>query len=257
MLEGDRTTDIRGLHFFMTTMGIEELADKTIAKLYDATKEWKHWRLDSIQGYLQSMDESRDSGHFEERLLKCGLGKAKSAKVVSEFLRVFERPVNLKLLMIASGSFLKGGMGKEKLAQLEAQGLSMAALCNMSGVQIKENIPVYKGFNIKTAQVLADGVAEFRVFYKTVRSFIDVDGRLPKKEKAVEGPLSGVKVAFTSYRDKDQEDTIKANGGLIVKYGPSMDVLLWKKGAKFMDKIERAGKKAMHWDDFMNKYKVK
>jgi hypothetical protein len=35
-----------------------------------------------------------------------------------------------------------------------------------------------------------------------------------------------------------------------------MDVLLYKEGAKFMDKINAAGSKAMTWEQFKEKYGV-
>jgi hypothetical protein len=192
---------------------------------------------------------------MQQQFVDAGFGELESYNMVASLYEVLSKTINLKLLMVASGCFVNGGMGRDKLAQLEAAGLSMRELCNMKADQIR-GLKI-KGFSTKTLDVLALGITEFRKWYKPVKDLLKVNGELPAKKRTVKGPLTDVKVAFTSYRDPEQEAKIVALGGTVVKYGPSMDILLWRKGAKFMDKIEKAGAKAMHWPAFCAKYGVR
>lgn len=248
MLEHDQTSEVRGIHFFMTTLGIELLAAKTIDKLY------AHG-LTTPESYIKLAHASDKVVAYT--LKPAELGPKQSAKIVAELKRVLCVPINLRLLMVASGAFEVGGMGKRKLEQLEAAGIAMASLCNMKGPEILNTVPEVKQFSDKTAKILADGVKVFREWYKPLKGLITVNGALPVKKVVKKGlPLSGQKVAWTSYRDAKQEQFVTANGGEVVKYGASMTVLLYKPGAKFVDKIEKAGSKAMTWDQFQKKFGV-
>ncbi len=252
MTAHDKATVVRGIHFFMTTLGIEFLAGKTIEKLYDASPDFK-----SIEGYLQLVDEAHthwDSVHQD--FVECGLGKLQAKKIIDELCRVLPGRIRCLDLMIASGAFEVGGMGRKKLAQLEDAGLSMAKLCNMKRVAILATIPKIHGFSDKTATLLADGVETFNTWVNPLGDYLDVDGSLPKKKVKIGGPLAGVKVAWTSYRSAEQESIVTKLGGEVVKYSASMNVLLYKPGAKFVEKIEKAGSKAMTWDQFVEQFKV-
>lgn len=253
MKSHDKTTVVRGIHFFMTTLGIEFLAGKTIEKLYDA-----HSDFTSIEGYLYRVDEARvDYDTVHTVLVECGLGKIQAGKILDELGRVLNKRIRLLDLMVASGAFEVGGMGRKKLAQLEAAGLSMAKLCGMQRTTILMTIPKIHGFSDKTATLLADGIEAFNAWYNPLNIYLDVDGSLPKKRAVVSGPLSGVKVAWTSFRSAEQEALVVKLGGEVVKYGAAMTVLLYKPGAKFMDKINAAGSKAMTWDKFASKYGIR
>jgi hypothetical protein len=50
------------------------------------------------------------------------------------------------------------------------------------------------------------------------------------------------------------EDYLHFGDETVVKYSAKMNVLLYKPGAKFADKIVKAGNKAMTWDQFKEKY---
>jgi len=214
--------------------------------------------LDSPEQYIDLVYNYNESVATNFLVTDGGLGEKQSAKIVVELCRVLKSKIPIKLLMVASGCFEKGGMGKRKLEQLEAAGLSMGELLTMSPETIRSEVPKIKGFNTTTAEILVAGVIEFRKWYKRVKTMLDVDGEIPKKKVRAKGlPLAGLKVAWTSYRSKDEEKTVEENGGDIVKYGASMDILLYRETARFMDKIEKAGAKAITWDKFCIKYGVK
>jgi hypothetical protein len=249
MAEHDKATEVRGIHFFMTTLGVELLASKTISLLYDHG-------FTTPESYIKL-------AHASDKIIKhtlapAELGPKQSAKIIAELKRVLCNTVSLRLLMVASGAFEKGGMGKRKLEQLEDAGIAMARLCNMKSPELISTVENIKGFSSKTATILNDGVKVFREWYRPLKGVLTVDGALPKKAKPVAGgKLSGINVAWTSYRDKDQEAKVVALGGAVVPYGAKMTVLLYKEGAKFAAKIEKAGDKAMTWETFTNNYGVK
>lgn len=255
MEEHDKTTELRGIHHFMTTLGIELLALKTLSKLYDVG-------FTTTQSYVELAPHlgQRSAVYLRAGSLfaKAGIGNVMANKLFVELKRGLGATIPLKNLMIASGAFEQGGMGRRKLEQLEDAGISMATLCNMSSKDAFETVTGVKGFSDKTAKVLVEGIKVFRAWYKPLKGVLNIDGNLPKKAKPVTGgKLSGVNVAWTSYRDKDQEAKVTSLGGAVVPYGAKMTILLYKEGAKFAAKIEKAGDKAMTWDQFAAKYKVK
>ena len=248
MAVSDTTSDVRGLHFFMSTLGIELLALKTLRKLYDHG-------FTTPESYIKLAHAPERVAMFS--LKHAELGAKQTPKLLAELRRVLCDTVPLKRLMVASGCFEQGGMGRRKLEQLEDAGISMARLCNMRSPEILSTVTEVKGFSDKTAKILSNGVKVFREWYRPLKGTMTVDGALPTKAKVITGgKLSGVNVAWTSYRDKDQEAKVTANGGTVVTYGAKMNVLLYKEGAKFVGKIEKAGDKAMTWETFTKKYGV-
>jgi DNA ligase (NAD+) len=252
--DGDSSVrDVRAIHFFFTTLDIELLAEKTITKLYDA-------------GYKDVRDYIAFAPGIGNRcakwlracqmFAKTGLGDKQVENIMNELKRVLCSEIPLKSLMIASGAFENGGMGVRKLEQLEEQGMSMKHLCNASPQEIWDEVGKFKGWKSKTITVLADGVAAFRTWYKPIKGMLQVNAELPVKKVAKGNSLARVNVAWTSYRSEEQEQLVEELGGTIVKYGAKMDVLLYKEGAKFMDKINAAGSKAMTWEQFKEKYGV-
>jgi hypothetical protein len=272
MLDHDKQTELRGIHHFMTSLGIEQLALKRLSKLYDAGFTTTHAfvpvatmtppvvKEKVVRGkglfMKTTVRGSRAIVDFQQRFVDAGFGEGEAYNMVKSLHDVLSKTIPLKKLMVASGCFERGGMGRRKLEQLEAAGLSMRDLCNMKAERIVPTVTQIKGFSEKTADIIYDGVLQFRRWYKPIAKYLKVNGDLPAKKRSITGPLTGVHVAFTSYRDTEQEATIVRYGGEVVSYGPKMDVLLWRKGAKFMDKINKAGSKAMHWPDFCRKYRI-
>ncbi|QBQ74496.1 DNA ligase [Burkholderia phage BcepSauron] len=245
-LDNDTTvTDVRRLHFFCTTLGIEQFAEKSLAKLYDMgiTTTDK-----LVQVATQPLPSAFEAGCIAE------FGKAQWPKMMRELKRVLCAPVSLKSLMVASGCFTEGGMGVRKLAQLEEAGMSMKTLCNLDRHGIWNEVGKIRGFKHATIEVLVKGVYEFRKWYRPLKGMIKIDGDLPQKKQASGTKLAGVNVAWTSYRSKDEEAKVESLGGTVVPYGSKMTVLLYREGAKFVGKIEKAGSKAMTWAQFTTKY---
>jgi DNA ligase (NAD+) len=248
-LDVDTAQQIRALHFFMTTLGIELLAEKTLEKLYEV-------------GFTEARVYLALAGHIGNRsavylkagqqFTKAGLGEKQAENIFQELKRVLDSTITLKKLMVASGCF-DAGMGERKLSQLEDAGISMRELGNMRSDEIATVIPQIKGFSQKTTLLIRDGVRSFRAWYKPIHGLLKIDGALPAK-KATTGRLSGMKFTWTGYRAPDEEQTILANGGAIVSFSAKTSVLFYKEGGKASTKVANAGDRAMTWQQFELQY---
>lgn len=245
-LDIDTAQQIRALHFFMTTLGIELLAEKTLEKLYEV-------------GFTDPRDYLALAGHIGNRsalylragqqFTKAGLGEKQAANIFEELKRVLDSKISLKKLMVASGCF-DAGMGERKLSQLEDAGISMRALGNMNLVEMRETLLGVRGFQDKTVKVVVDGVKTFREWYKPIKGTLQIDGALPVKKVSKAGRLSGMKFTWTGYRSPDEQKTILAHGGEIVPFSAKTSILFYKEGGKASMKVEDAGERAMTWQEF-------
>lgn len=251
MPEADKTSDVRGLHFFMTTLGIEMLAEKTIEKLYELGYETPYDYILVADGFPSA---SRSHKHWED-FVEAGIGEKQSLKLIAELHRVLGngKHINLKKLMVASGCF-EAGMGERKLSQIEAAGVSMRELCNMKYHVLQEELLDIKGFKEKTVKNVSDGIVKFKSWYKPLKHLLTVDGHLPEKKKKAKGVLVGISVSFTGYRDKTQEQLILELGGDIVPFSAKTTFLLYDPAGKASTKVAKAGSRAMVWADFIRQY---
>lgn len=243
-LDTDISQQVRSIHFFMTTLGIELLAEKTIEKLYEVG----FTRASHYVKYFNG-----EQGVLADRLYEAKIGPKQSENIQTELRRVLGAKISLKKLMVASGCF-EAGMGERKLSQLEDVGISMRELGNMRSDEIMTRIPEVKGFSDKTAKLLRDGVREFRLWYKPIKEILQIDGALPVKKASTSGRLSDMKFTWSGYRSDTEEQTILANGGAIVSFSAKTDVLFYKEGGKASTKVEKAGDRAMTWQQFELEY---
>lgn len=247
----DRDVTVRAIRFFMTTLGIDMLAEKTIEKLYDEGYE-------SVADYILVADarpSATQSNHHWTKFVAAGIGENQSMKLLDELHRVLKSKLNLKKLMVASGCF-DAGIGERKLASLEDAGIAMRELCNMKRAEIEERLITVKGWSNKTIALLTDGIPRFRAWYKPIKHLIEVDGKLPEKPKYEGGKLTGKKFAWTGYRNPEQERKILANGGWIVTFGGGVDILFYSKEGRKSTKVDKAGDRAMLWEDFIVQYGI-
>lgn len=263
----DRDIAIRRIHFFFTTLGIELLAAKTIDKLYEAgyksindyieiVKDSPYMeRIASAPGLTIKTDGPRNQVEAHRAFVEAGLGDKQAANALGELTRVLKATISLKKLMVASGRF-DAGIGERKLSSLEDAGIAMREICNMSSAQIEEKLATVKGWSDKTIALMVAGVPRFRNWYKPLKSILTVDGTLPKKAAHISGKLGGLRIAFTGYRDSKQETKILQNGGILVSFGATTDILLYTADGRKSTKVEKAGDRAMLWDAFCDHYGI-
>jgi DNA ligase (NAD+) len=242
----DKDIAIAQIRFFVTTLGIELLAEKTIEKLYDVG-------LESAADYALLL--RADPAEVRAKLMSSGLGEGQTANIVAELSRVLNSPINLKTLMVASGC-MDNGIGQRKLSSLEEAGISMDALITMSVEEIKERVMAINGWEAKTVIALTAGVHRFLQWFAQVEDAITTFGYLPFKAMK-SGVLVGKKICFTGYRSQEQADIIEAQGGEIAaSFSGSTDALLYKEDGKVSGKVAKAGDRAMTWDNFVQKFGI-
>lgn len=241
----DKDIAIAQIRFFVTTLGIELLAEKTIEKLYDVG-------LCSALDYIQLV---RSETEMRAKLLSSGLGDGQAANIIAELTRVLLNTINLKTLMVASGC-MEGGIGTRKLSSLEDYGLSMDGLMTMTVTEIKDTLQQIDGWSDKTIGALTTGVERFLKWFEQVQDAIKTDGSLPAKVKKV-GALLGKKICFTGYRSQEQADIIEAQGGEIAaSFSGSTDILLYKFDGKKSSKVEKAGDRALTWEQLVKTFEL-
>lgn len=250
MVERDKGSDLRAIHHFMTTMGVELLALQTLDKLYDAGYTDAH-------AYLKVATDTVSATYSNanwERFVKAGIGPNQSKRILIELGEVLNKVLPLKLLMVSSGCF-EAGLGVRILAMIEADGVSMRDLLNTPTDELRTRLLQIKNFKDKRVELIIDGLSRFKPWMKVARKYVTYDGDLPKlKPIAGPAPLNSIHVSWTSYRSKEQEAFVENLGGSIIPYGKRTDVLLYHPNGKPSSKVEAAGAKAMTWTDFLKKY---
>jgi DNA ligase (NAD+) len=255
-IESSPEQRVRIIDRFLTTLGIEFIARKTIGKLHDVKGGLKH-----PHDYIKLV-QGKDATAIAV-LENAGLGPNQSEKVLTELTRVLCNEISLKQLMVASSCF-DVGVGERRLSAVEAVGISMNELCGYSSElsfkEIKTKLLATKGFADNTVNLILEGVENFKSWFADVTKYLTVNGDLPKPKKAkkvLNSKLAGVVATFTGYRDQAQLSMIEALGGTVADFSTKTTVLLYREGGRKSSKIEKAGDKAMTFTEFCKKYGVK
>lgn len=242
--------DIAQIRFFVTELGIELLAEKTIEKLHDIG-------LCSAADYILLMELADEE--ILAKFQSAGLGEGQSKNLLVELSKVLKSTINLKTLMVASGC-MGSGIGKRKLSSIEDAEISMDEITDMAAEEIEKYVLPISGWQEKTVAELIAGVQRFNYWLhdiqniRSVDPILVIDGSLPTKVER-SGILAGKKICFTGYRSPEQAAAIEAQGGEIAaSFGSSTDVLLYKADGKASGKVAKAGERAMTWDQFVSKY---
>ena len=218
---------VKALVKFLSTLGAEFIAAKTIQVLYEKGCTTPH--------HYMKIASSRNL----EGLRRAGLGKVQSEKILGELVRVFTN-VPLLRLMVASNLF-GVGVGERRLSAIQASGLSMGRLLLMEDKVAMRALVKIPGFQTATAKTVVSGIKPFNKFLGVAKRFITVVDSKPKSKKVVKGSLTGQTFTFTGYRDKEQEAAIEAAGGTVIPFSVSKTrFLLVKPGGKASSKVDKA-----------------
>jgi DNA ligase (NAD+) len=228
---------VLNIHKFMTTIGIEFLGESTIT---DALPNFP-----TVVSYLEAWHRRKLVG----ALVTSGFGERTARKIDAEFSRVFQgKKVPLKKLMVASRCY-PVGIGERKLSQLERDGVSMDRVTNMIARKkpgsLATEISEVHGFDEKTADAVVAGTIKFMPRLAAYRKFILIDGSIPTVKKVVNGKLSGQFVAWTGYRSEEEATAVLRAGGVVVSFGSTTTILLYKDGGKESSKIDKARAKGI------------
>lgn len=235
-------SDVKAIHKFFTTLGIEFIAQKTIDTLYTAG-------LTTVHHYL-SIWKAGSAKAFEQR----GIGKAMSMKIWNELDRVFRPGVLLRDLMVASNTF-DAGLGDRKLKAIEKhyEGTNYNMLASIVKAEPKviakvlEEVP---GYSHKTIELVVKGMPVFKAWLRLALQDIKVQKPLVVLKKRVGSKLRNVRATFTGYRDKAEEDFIISKGGSVQPFGSTTTILFYKEGGKLSTKVQKAEAKGIRVTTF-------
>ena len=254
MTEFDEVAEIRRIHFFLTTMGIELLALKSLTKLYTRFKTVDDYVRIVYPEDVEQASGARALKAAHTKFVKAGLGEVQSKKMLNEIVNGLKSPIPMRRLMVATGVFPMG-MGERKLSQLEDAGISMRDLGNTKDPKkLRALIMEVKGFKDRTANTIVEGVRAFRKWYKPYAGQMKLDGDLPATSEPVWGPLATKTVAFTGYRNAEHENWVIANGGQVTPFKAGTTYLIYSPTGKKSNKVEAAGDRALTFQQLREKY---
>ena len=152
--------------------------------------------------------------------------------------------------LIATKAFAEG-IGRKRLEAIHKKH-DLVKMRNQTKEQIYAAVESTPGISCILANTITTGLLKF---YNWFRQYEDkVEFKSIDEQEVIAGPMSGINVTFTGYRDQSQEKAIKELGGSIVSFGANTTWLLYKAGGKASSKIAKAGDKAITWDDLVQKY---
>lgn len=230
---------VRAIHQFMTKLGIEFLASKTIATLYE-------------QGLKTPGDYAKAwaSGKPDD-FIRAGLGLKTSIKIYNELSRVFAPGLAMRDLMVASNCFAAGIGTRKLVAGEKALGPwlwpKLEALINDDGsddlmTKLRTRMLTVPGWERRTLDMIIEGMHHFIKWLPSIEKYVEIK-RTTKAEKVAtvpKGKYSGIFISFTGYRDESQEQALTAQGAEIVSFGKRTNILLYKESGKASSKVAKA-----------------
>lgn len=238
-----REQSVRTIEKFVTVLGIDDVKRQTIDAMYDMG-------VNSIPKLFKALSNPK----FEGALMRT-FGPKKGSNIHSHLSELRTKSFSLVDLMVASSVF-PSGIGAKRLTSLQKLGFDLMQLSEWEPSKIKYSI-ISPGIGEAVASMIADGLVDFREFFGKIRSYIkEPVADCPTPSSHSDGPLNGVCVTFTGYRDDAQRKLIESLGGEIVDFSKKTTVLLYREGGRRSSKIEKAGDRAMTFDAFKKKFKL-
>ena len=231
---------IKRLTLFFKKIGVESLNIGLMNKIFDAG-------FNTIKKILNaSIDDFKSIPGFKEKL---------ATKIYTNIHNVVDNPIDLVLLMVASGSFGRG-FGEKKIIEL-------LTIKNILDVAKQSDICQLDGFSTKTTLKAIEGLKNFDRFMKENTFKIDysnpTSGSYYKNKKQCKS-LDGFRVVFTGSRDKELMNYIISCGGKISNsVSKNTSVVVTKSLDTTSKKIEKAKQlniKIMTLDNFKNQLKT-
>lgn len=224
---------------FSSTLGIEDLKDKTYAALYDCGVTSLHKLL--VFAHLENL----------QTRLQAKFGQKKGLAIYEALQTIVNTRWPIAKLMVASCVF--NTVGEKRLTAIQKLDFDLLELASWDIIDIKNSI-LSPGIGEATAEQIAQGLIDFYKFYQYNKKLIAKP--LNQKPVNIKGKLNGLRVAFTGYRSKEQEEIIKRLGGEVDSFNKRTQVLLYSPTGRASSKVAKAGSKAMTWQEFIRKYNL-
>lgn len=232
---------IKQLERTLNSLGIEKVKYRTLLALkkqfsssFDSHPLSSIIRLFNTKGFLQK--------------LQAIFGNKAGQIIYSSLAHIFNKEHTIVDYLLASCVF-DAGIGRKRLNAIN-DNISLIDLLNLSKNDIYNELVSIKSIGSVLAKQIAEGLVE----YNKVYSSFNFNYASIEKPKAVLGCMTGCNVTFTGYRDKNQAAAIESLGGSIIDFSNKTTWLLYKPDGKKSSKIEKAGAKAVTWEQLVDKY---
>jgi len=225
----NRDHDIKSITFFMKSLGIKGISSGIITKLYD-----NNYR--TINEVINIT---------KEQLLEIDGFKEKSAENILEAIKEIKNK-SCKDFMIAS-NILGRGLGEKKLDLIiEKYGF----ICDDKERSLKltvNDIKEIQGMGDVNANLFIENLHKFYDFMEELGIEIKIKKEETKKEIKVKNKFfDGMHFVFSGFRDKDYEEIIKNNNGIVNDtITKTTNYLIVKDTSKITEKIKKAIEKGI------------
>lgn len=231
---------VRGLEL----LGVEGIKENTVFSLLSNSE----FDGISLKRFLLLV---RDKPQKTESLMMTVLGDVRGEKLFKAVQEVVLDPGKLPVYrwMLACDDW-PSGVGERTLKRI-AKEIPLLDLLQGSKESIKSYLMALPGFQEATAELTAQAFQAFKDW--NADGFLKLTETAPQ-ESAQTKALSGLRITFTGYRDKEQEAFLEANGAEIAGFSSKTDWLLFKEGGKKSSKIEKAGARAISFEMLLARY---
>lgn len=204
--EENEDVQIRQLTYFFTTLGIKQIAEGIVRKLFTAG-------FDTIPKILNmKQSDFKQIPTFETKM---------STKLYETIQTRLSQPISTEDMIVASGTFGPGFGTKKLKALLDA----IPDLVLNKTVSL-DQIEAVNGFSRKTAERVLLGLPKFNDFYNQIKPFLQVspseeETECPFTAEEIEATsqlasrLKDVIVVFTNFRDASLESILKDLGATV------------------------------------------
>jgi NAD-dependent DNA ligase len=227
ILDSLDNTDIlkKNLYFFFSTLDTKGLGEKVIDKLYQA-------KFDTVSKILDLT---------KEKLEKAGIESFKE-KTIDNILKAIKKAVSgVTLAKIMAGSNKLGhGLGFERMKQILSNYPKIIdEYKKWSNEEFIKNIKEIDGWDTKTATLFVNNFDDFIDFYNSIKKYITIK----KATKITTTKITNMTFVFSSFRDKELQETIELMGGKVsTSVSKNTDYLVVKDDLVLENKTEKIKK---------------
>ena len=251
----------KGVHFYQTdnsedsyinsivrclnNLHIDFVKDKTIERIYSIYKHSNFFNNQPIDALISILKE----GNSLKARFKLEFGNKNGVIIYENLNKIVKEQHTIIDWLMATMAF-DAGIGRKRLKAVnDAQ--SLESMCSWTKEAIVNKLSSIKSIGSILAEQIAEGLVKF---YQWSARYPWLKFKPIDAEANIIGPMSGVNITFTGYRDSAQEKAILSLGGNIVNFGAKTTWLLYKSDGKRSSKIAKAGDKAITWDILTDKY---
>ena len=232
----NNVSDIKMISSFFSNMGIKNISDSTVEKIYNAGYKTLKSILKAKKEDFQKID---------------GFQKTLSEKIYNNIHNGLQ---NIALdLLLGSACVFGEGIGRRKVKSL-LENFPDILEVDMSKKDMVEKIKNIEGFSDKTAEKIVNNIDKVKKFLKDIEKYVSY-------EKSVElssNKLEGKSILFSGYRPKELMEKIIKNGGTIAStVNKTLSILIVKDKDSHSSKIETAKKfgiEILYENEFIENY---